>query len=560
MAPAPDRPRYRPSGRLDTNRLLEALAVLAAGSIVIAAAYCGMIAGGMYFSALSVFFPVVAAAIATRAAVRLAHCRNRVLAGAVGAAFGLAGYLGYFHADQCLRWGVPWVAVERLPGYVAFRMETDDWELLDRGAMLRPQPPAPGVRPVRALAKANWRTWNWAGFFFEALALALAPLATGVKTAAEPYSERRRRWCSRESLTLAPEAGPALRRALADSTLAAWVEAGPRKVGAHQKHCQVSVWYTPAQDGEEPEVETFLAVGQGPRLRLTPEEAAALVPLLPAVRDVAGPSLAQLAAEAEQSGDPDSARVWAVPPPYAGRSQNPRNRLVGKCIRWGLTLLPVAVVPTVLLGGTYFLAEVALPRHLVSVEVVAVGAIVVGLACLVFTRWWYNPERRVPFVLGIRFDHGLIRRAVAERPGPLVAADDPRAVFAEMSPRRLWAQGSAKCGEYNQGLLLVDDGRGMLLFEGDYERYSIPAAAVLACDVEVLSGMAATTAALYAVVLRVRLGGGVWEFPFFPLAGIEGRNNWERATALRRRVEGLCGQAFGAPLPAPPRDHGPVVG
>ena len=61
-------------------------------------------------------------------------------------------------------------------------------------------------------------------------------------------------------------------------------------------------------------------------------------------------------------------------------------------------------------------------------------------------------------------------------------------------------------------------------------------------------------------MLRVKLGGGVWEFPFFPLAGIEGRNNWERATALRRRVEAVCGRGFGAPQPAPPPDPGPVVG
>ena len=559
MSASADRPRYRPSGRVDLDRLPAALALLAATSAAVAAGYCAMIAGGVYFAAISIFFPVAAVAVAPRVAVRRGHCRSPVLAGVFGAVCGLAGYLGYFHLDQCLRWGVPWVAVERLPGYVAFRMETDDWQVVDRGAVLRPKPPAPGVRPVRALAKANWRTWNWGGFFFEALALAVVPLVTGVKTAAEPYSERRRRWCSRESLTLAPAAGSALRQALADGTVAAWVEAGPRKVGAHQEHCKVSVWYTPAADGEEPEVETFLGVGTGPPLRLAPEEAAALVPLLPAVRDIAGPSLAQLADEAERSGDPDSARVRPVPPPYAGRAQNPRNRLRGKCLRWGLTLLPLPLVLGALLGGGYFLAEVA-PRQQVSVEAVAVGMIAVGIACLVFIRWWFRPERQIPVVLSIRFDHGLIRRAVAERPNPLVAADDSRAVFAEMSPRRLWAQGTAKCGEYNQGLLLVDDGRGALLFEGDYERYWIPAGAVLACDVEALSGMAATTASFYAVVLRVRLGGGVWEFPFFPLAGIEGGNNLERATALRLRVEGLCGRDFGTPLPAPPRDPGPVVG
>ena len=60
-------------------------------------------------------------------------------------------------------------------------------------------------------------------------------------------------------------------------------------------------------------------------------------------------------------------------------------------------------------------------------------------------------------------------------------------------------------------------------------------------------------------MLHVRLGEGVWEFPFFPLAAIEGRNNWERATALLGRLEALCGRKFGGRMPAPPRDPGPVV-
>jgi hypothetical protein len=165
----------------------------------------------------------------------------------------------------------------------------------------------------------------------------------------------------------------------------------------------------------------------------------------------------------------------------------------------------------------------------------------------------------MPIVQQVRLSAWLTRRAVAGRPNPLVAAADPRAVYAEMAPRRLWEARRAKCGEVNAGLLLADGVRRVLLFEGDYERYWIPAEAILACDVEALTGMAATTTALYAVVVRVRLGSGTWEFPFFPLAGIEGRNNWERALALLGRVEQVCGRRFSSPPPAPPRDRGPVI-
>lgn len=127
-----------------------------------------------------------------------------------------------------------------------------------------------------------------------------------------------------------------------------------------------------------------------------------------------------------------------------------------------------------------------------------------------------------------------------------------------MNPRRLWAAGGARCGEYNQGLMRIDMDQKAILFEGDYECYRIPAEAVLTCEVEALTETQATTAGFYAVVLGVRLGSGLWEFPFFPLIGIAG-NRWERAVALRGQIEALCGRSFGGQPSPPPRDRGPVV-
>jgi hypothetical protein len=550
---------YQPSGRFDPARLPQALALLAAVAVGIAVGYYAMLIGGVYISAMSVFWPVLAATGATWAAVKRCHCRNRALAGTLGLVCGLTAYLGYFHLDQCRRWAVPWTAVARLPNYVVFRMETDQWQLAGKGAFLRPQPPAPGVLPFRPLANIRWRSWNWAGFFFELLTLAIASAVTGGAAAAEPYSEKRRRWCSRESLILAPEAGQGLRAALAERTVGAWTEAGPRKVGAHQPHCKVTLWYTPASVGEEPEVEAFLSFGKEKPLRLSPEEAAAFVELLPAVQDVAGPSLQQLAAEADGENDPASARVWPVPSPYAGQVGNRWNQLKCRILGMSLLVLPLPVVGLVLVGGTALLHELAVRQNVLPGWVVISYVIGAGAFCLGFSVWWFRPERIMPIVQQVRLSAWLTRRAVAGRPSPLVAAADPWAVYAEMAPRRLWEAGRAKCGEVNAGLLLADGARRVLLFEGDYERYWIPADAILACDVEALTGMAATTTALYAVVVRVRLGSGTWEFPFFPLAGIEGRNNWERALALLGRVEQVCGRRFSSPPPAPPRDRGPVI-
>ncbi len=559
MNTASERLCYQPSGRVEWARLGPALLPPVLVSAGMAAALFGLLVANAYLAAFAVILPAAVAAAVTRSAVKSAHCRSRALAGALGAACGLVGFAGSYHLDQCLRWGAPWTAVGRLPGYVAFRLETDHWRLIGKGAILEPPPAAPGVQPVRRPAGVHWLTWNGGLFLFDLLLLMCVPLGVGWVAASEPYSEGRRRWCSREVLTLDPAAGTALRTALEQDTLRAWVEAGPRKVGTHQPHGTVSVWYTPAAPADDPDFEVFVRVGKGPYLRLTPAEAAALVQLLPGVQDLAGPSRDRLAAEAARAGDPASARVWPVPPPYAGMAQNPRNRLLGRCLGLGLLMGPPLAAVAVLIGGTWLLATLG-DRKLVSAPLIAGYVVTVGILCVGFLSYWFRPERLMPRVRATWFHHRLLRRAVARRPDPLVAADDGRAVFAEMAPRRLWTAGRAECGEYNQGLLRIDAEAGGLLFEGDYERYWIPAAAILSGDVEALPGITATTMVPHAVVLHVRLGGGVWEFPFFPLDGIEGHNAWQKTTALRRRIEALCGRPMNAPAAPPPAPRPVVVG
>ncbi len=127
-----------------------------------------------------------------------------------------------------------------------------------------------------------------------------------------------------------------------------------------------------------------------------------------------------------------------------------------------------------------------------------------------------------------------------------------------MCPRRFWNGSSPALGEYNQGLMLVDANERVIRFEGDYQRYWIPADSIVSCTVEPLGGMG-TTAAMFAVVLQVRIGAGVWEFPFVPLANIEGFIHWERAMWLLSRIEGMTGHAFGQQPPRPVRAEVPVV-
>ena len=88
MTDLDDRPRYRPSGRVDPGKLLRSLALLAAASAAIAAGYYALLRGGVYLAVVSVVIPTAAAAGVTRAVVKHAHCRHRALAGALGITVG----------------------------------------------------------------------------------------------------------------------------------------------------------------------------------------------------------------------------------------------------------------------------------------------------------------------------------------------------------------------------------------------------------------------------------------------------------------------------------------
>src|SRR5262245_35466701 len=146
MAFTAPRQRYVPSGRFDHVRMAVVLLWLLGASAVVAMLYEAMLLRGCYFSAISILSPLLVAAGFANRAVRYAHCRSRLLAAFLGFACGLTGYLVYFHADQCIRWRVPVLAVSRVPGYIVFRMETDHWRWLDKAAVLEPMVPQNAVQ------------------------------------------------------------------------------------------------------------------------------------------------------------------------------------------------------------------------------------------------------------------------------------------------------------------------------------------------------------------------------------------------------------------------------
>jgi hypothetical protein len=160
-------------------------------------------------------------------------------------------------------------------------------------------------------------------------------------------------------------------------------------------------------------------------------------------------------------------------------------------------------------------------------------AICIGLR-LRFQRLWQShlddAQQALLEIIGARHD-------------ALVRANDPRAIYAEMLPRRLWEAGrNIRPEESNEGLMRFDDDRQAVLFEGENERFLLPANSILRARIEALPGVLRAVEGLFCVVLRVRLQAGTWELPFFPLRGLPARSNWERAAQLLAALEEFCGR------------------
>jgi hypothetical protein len=137
-------------------------------------------------------------------------------------------------------------------------------------------------------------------------------------------------------------------------------------------------------------------------------------------------------------------------------------------------------------------------------------------------------------------------RHFRSRPDLLVDPDDPEAIFVEVVPRRNWARANRMLETASDvGFLKIDAERGLLLFEGDRERYQIPAGAVLGCEVEQVEPPNSFTTQTdhyphFMAVVRANHPDGPWEGPMAvrhdALGIFAGRSHHARAMELREWI------------------------
>jgi hypothetical protein len=274
------------------------------------------------------------------------------------------------------------------------------------------------------------------------------------------------------------------------------------------------------------------------RVRLLPDEVASLRNLFTALRPVQRTS-GQRATPAPINPTA-TVRVEQLPADYSGRVLSTSYRLM--CRFHAVVLIGMIVGGVALLIGGPILGLANVRIGPAPPWGIALAGIALGIACLAMIV-----KAAVYFQrLASRTLHRSAGREFSQRPEVVVDPADPNAIFVDVTPREHWTKSNwmlETAGDV--GFLRIDKTYRMLVFEGDKERYWIPAASIISCEVEQVeppsSFMAQTDSyPHFVVVVKAGHRDGPWEAPFSvrhdPHGSFRGRSHQARARELQERI------------------------
>ena len=537
------RDRYQPSGRVGWIRFFVWAALALVASVALGVGLHLANVNGFYIIVLAPLVAGAAAAGMVFLAVRQGHCRNRWVGGLFGIVAGAVVYLGYYHAGLVGLIGVQDAhRLDLLPKYIQLRLKNDVVEDVGKPA---------NQQGGKADVFGN-------GFLFliELGLICAFTTAAGIHRANIPYSEVSGRWMLEQRGIYPSGFGNTLVIALETNTLAQWVAARPDPIGPIMPNSQINIHYDPALSVIDPEGPVFLTVRETTveqqgrlikksvpkvktllnHVRLTPEEVATLIPVFAALKAL----LPDLPAAPAPAGTTTAvARVEPVPSHYAGR-------LLAR--HYYVSLFLLALLIGSIVGGIGLILA-GLTLGILGVEigplppsVGALASIVLGIACLALLL-------KLTIFLQRQSGRTLYRAALREipmRPDPIVDAEDPAAIFVAVVPRKNWARSNRMLETASDaGFLRIDTARGLILFEGDYERYWVPVGAILGCEVEQVEPPNNFTVQSehyphFMAVLRAQTRDGPWEAPMAvrhdPQKSFQGKSHQAKAYELQERI------------------------
>jgi hypothetical protein len=568
----PEQPRdvYRSSGKVDWLRFLPGLVVTAGTAVVMA---------GCLFGARQLELPLIPFATPVFAALPVAgvwhlvltraRCRNRAVAIWASALLALLLYLGNYYIGMLQAFGAAEaLRVDRFPGYLRLRMETD------YSHNAREVVAVPDRERIPLAPNASQQALNWLAFGGELLAVIGVLVVTGAVSSSPTFCESCGKWMKSEKLALRAGVGKPLWNSLQQGDFAALEFMGlTRAAPQDTPGCRLIIDYCPDCPTGHRSPAVYLTVKDCPvwgkslapgaapkviggprtllhRVALRPGEVGALAVAFPGLRTSieAQPLLFaeahSTAREIQRRRGPvltewtgRAAVIEAVEPGYARRVLTRENLAIQAFLFFGpgFAALPLAMAPV----GIFVALHPKLPDWLTGVLGVTAVIWMLGLPALSLIQLLCFPR-----YLPSRFLLWQTRRAFARRPGPAVDLRDPDLVFVTVVPRTNWGREMVQNAS-DIGFLHLDRERRLLIFEGDCERYRIPVESILQVGHESWSDPA-VAAFQYepprhdVIVVRVTTAEGpreVWFYrPQDKLQRHSAERNFGEAMLLQRKI------------------------
>jgi hypothetical protein len=534
-AVAQKRSRYKPSGRVDWMRYLP-LAVL---SLMVAAGLAVVMHLMYEHGAYIIFFvPIFAAMFVmmfVRLAIRVGRCRSPKLAGLTGLIAGVVLYGGYYYVGMLSLIGIANAGrIDLLPRYIDRRIHSDVQHDVGHPEFTPNERKQPD--PVM----------NWLLFALEGGAVLFITALLPYRRAARSYCETCGDWKVQETAIFPAGTGKTIAEWLGRGELANLATMSRFSPGRNKQFTSVAVEMCRSSKapggcpvllavkdisigGTMTEFQRFdgspgkMRVN---RVELTATEAVAIAPLFPQLTS----RLREISAIGSTSTAPTSGvapaipvsragliEVQAVPADEAKKLLNGWSILVANLLAFSIVIVMLASIAgifgAVWLSGALELGKngarpdpVRLVLGLFLAVVAFVLAVVSGYVGLknssVVGNWYFHSRAKRYFSL---------RRNKLVNPSQ---ATDLLTFFVEVVPRNNWGKMMAETAT-DVGFLQIDPRRGEIRFEGDIERYRIPAAAIADCRLEQVAAASADSQIVYfMVVVSGQTASGPWEAPF----------------------------------------------
>ncbi len=227
-----------------------------------------------------------------------------------------------------------------------------------------------------------------------------------------------------------------------------------------------------------------------------------------------------------------SARVEKLPEGEIGKIMTPAR--TGIALTMALTPLVLTVLPGLgLIGYGLYQWLVGGVRFLDTAPYLGGGF------ALIVVGFWFT-LRYANFAPSI-YLRGTIRNEIEMRPNAVLDARDDDLWYVDVIPRINW--GKAMVKEFSDtGFLKVDDRSRCVLFEGDQERWKIPAASLISAAPESYRPANAPAdqdggEVFWVAVVRANVDGEVWEAP---LSKCHTEFAPKTSAVRQRNAEALC--------------------